>query len=82
MKHRIRFAAIAMAVVLTTVSCRSPMADAQIAEQMKQLGDELNLLRQDASDIHSQLDSLRTVAAKQDTLLRQIAGMAGVPVPK
>jgi hypothetical protein len=57
------------------------MADAQIAEQMRQIGDEMNLLRQDVSDMHGQADSLRSVVAKQDTLLRQLAGMAGVPVP-
>jgi prefoldin subunit 5 len=57
------------------------MADAQIAEQMQQLGNELNLLRQDVSDLHGQADSLRSVVVRQDTLLRQLAGMAGVPVP-
>jgi hypothetical protein len=41
----------------------------------------MNLLRQDVSDMHGQADSLRSVVAKQDTLLRQLAGMAGVPVP-
>ena len=62
------------------LSCRSPVADASMIEQMRQLGDELNASRQDAAAMHEQLDSLRIVVARQDTLLRQLAGMAGVPV--
>lgn len=50
-------------------------------EQMRQLGDELNASRQDAALMHDQMDSLRIAVAKQDTLLRQLAGMANVPVP-
>ena len=46
---------------------------------MKQMGDELNVSRQQAADMQTQLDSLRTVVAKQDTLLTRLAGMAGLP---
>ena len=81
MTSRLPRAAFLGAAALWVLSCRSPMADAQIAEQMKQLGDELNGLRQDVGDLHEQIDSIRTVVVKQDTLLRQLAGMAGVPVP-
>ena len=59
-------------------SCRSPQADALIAQQMREMGDELNNVRQESALVHDQLDSLRTVVARQDTLLRQLAGMAGV----
>lgn len=64
-----------------SAACRSPQADAAIAEQMQQMGDELNAVRQDNAATVEQLDSLRLMVARQDTLLRQIAGMAGVPVP-
>ena len=59
--------------------CRSPQSDAYLLEQMKQMGDELNASRQQAADLQAQIDSLRTVVAKQDTLLTRLAGMAGVP---
>ena len=62
-------------------ACRSPQADAAIAEQLQQVGDELNAVRQDNAATVEQLDSLKLIVARQDTLLRQIAGMAGVPVP-
>src|SRR5260221_10251599 len=47
---------------------------------MRQLGDELNGLRQDAAQPQQKVDSLRTVVVRQDRLLRQVAGMAGVRV--
>jgi hypothetical protein len=67
--------------LIAAMSCRNPAADATMVEQMRQLGDELNASRQDAAAMHDQLDSLKFVVAKQDTLLRQLAGMANVPVP-
>lgn len=62
-------------------SCRNPQADALIAEQMREMGDELMNARQETGMMHDQIDSLRMAVARQDTLLRQLAGMAGVPVP-
>ena len=67
------------ATLLAVAGCRSPQSDAYLLEQMKQMGDELNLARQQSADLQTQLDSLRTVVAKQDTLLTRLAGMAGVP---
>ena len=61
--------------------CRNPQADVILNEQLKQVGDDLNNARQETAVVHEQLDSLRTVVARQDTLLRQLAGMAGVQVP-
>jgi hypothetical protein len=57
------------------------MADAQMAEQMRQLADELNGLRQDMGLLHEQMDSLRSVVVRQDTIVRQLASMANVPMP-
>lgn len=73
---------LAVAVALIPLaSCRNPAADANMAEQMRQVGDELNSTRQEAAVMHEQIDSLRVVVARQDTLLRQLAGMANVAVP-
>jgi hypothetical protein len=68
-----------VAVLASVAGCRSPQSDAYLLEQLKQMGDELNASRQQASDLQAQIDSLRTVVAKQDTLLTRLAGMAGVP---
>jgi septal ring factor EnvC (AmiA/AmiB activator) len=68
-----------IAALASVAGCRSPQSDAYLLEQLKQMGDELNASRQQAADMQTQLDSLRTVVAKQDTLLTRLAGMAGVP---
>jgi len=59
--------------------CRSPQADTYIAEQLRQMADELNASRQQTADLQTQLDSIRVIVARQDTLLTRLAGMAGVP---
>jgi len=74
----LRAGAIAVALALSA-GCRSPQQDAYLIEQIRQMGDELNASRQQAADLQSQLDSLRAVVARQDTLLTRLAGMAGVP---
>jgi prefoldin subunit 5 len=68
-----------VAALAPVAGCRSPQSDAYLLEQLKQMGDELNASRQQAADLQAQMDSLRTVVAKQDTLLTRLAGMAGVP---
>ena len=59
--------------------CRSPQSDAYILEQLRQMADELNAARQQTADVQTELDSLRVIVARQDTLLTRLAGMAGVP---
>ena len=53
-----------------------------MSEQIIQLGDGLNDLRQDYTALQQQVDSLRVVAARQDTVIRQLANLAGVPVAR
>lgn len=69
------------ALSLLIAGCRSPQADALIAEQMRQIGDELNSSRQETAVMHERIDSLTTLVARQDTVLRQLALVAGVPMP-
>ena len=68
--------ALALALL---AGCRSPQQDAYLIEQLRQMADELNASRQQTADIQTELDSLRVVVARQDTLLTRLAGMAGVP---
>lgn len=80
--HRIRPSlAVRAAVVCALVAfagCRSPQMDAYIAEQMRSMGDELNASREQAAIMQGELDSLKSVVARQDSLLTRLAGMAGV----
>lgn len=73
---RAGFVALALALA---AGCRSPQSDAYLIEQLRQMADELNASRQQTAELQAQLDSLRSVVARQDTLLTRLAAMAGVP---
>lgn len=71
----------ALAVVLAAVlgSCRDPRAEANIAQAMIEVGTQMSALQQDYAILQSQLDSLRGVVARQDTIVGRLASMAGLP---
>lgn len=71
-----------VASFLVAVAC-SPDTTAGIntAQALVELGDALNAVREEQSILQTQVDSLREVVARQDTVIRQIANIAGVPVP-
>jgi len=69
----------AVALALACAACPASKADIAMSEQIIQLGDGLNDLRQDNAVLQQQVDSLRGVVAKQDSVIRQLANLAGVP---
>ena len=71
----------ALLLALFLCSCRDPRAEANIAEAMMQVGTEMSALRQDYAVLQNQVDSLRGVVARQDTLLTHLAAAANVPLP-
>lgn len=72
----------AIALVLICSACPASRADIAISEQIIQLGDGLNDLRQENAVLQQQVDSLSVVVAKQDTVLRQLANLAGIPLAR
>ena len=62
-------------------SCRDPRAEANIAQAMTEVGTTLTLVQQDYALLQSQVDSLRTVVARQDTIISRLASLAGLPIP-
>jgi hypothetical protein len=71
-------------VLFSTVllaSCRDPRAEANIAEAMVQVGTEISAMRQDYALLQNQVDSLRGVVARQDTLISRLATLANMPLP-
>lgn len=74
------FAPLVLAIVCT--ACPATRADVAISEQIIQLGDGLNDLRQENAVLQQQVDSLRLVVARQDTVIRQLANLAGVPLAR
>ena len=77
-----RHVACALALTLACAACPASRADVAISEQIIQLGDGLNDLRQENAVLQQQVDSLRLVVAKQDTVVRQLANLAGVPLSR
>ena len=70
----------AVALIVVCAACPASRADIAISEQIIQLGDGMNTLRQENSEIQQQVDSLRLVVARQDTVIRQLANLAGMPL--
>ena len=77
-----RHIACALALTFACAACPASRADVAMSEQIIQLGDGLNDLRQENAVLQQQVDSLRLVVAKQDTVIRQLANLAGVPLPR
>lgn len=66
--------------LLAVLSCRDPRAEANIAQAMTEVGTTLSLVQQDYALLQSQVDSLRGVVARQDTIISRLASMAGLPL--
>lgn len=75
-------AVLVVALVLVCSACPASRADIAMSEQIIQLGDGMNDLRQENALIQQQVDSLILVVAKQDTVIRQLANLAGVPLAR
>lgn len=68
--------------LVTVAGCRDPRAEANIAQAMTEVGTTLTLVQQDYGLLQSQVDSLSGVVARQDTIIRQLASLAGLPIPQ
>ncbi|MCU0633654.1 MAG: hypothetical protein MUE41_02170 [Gemmatimonadaceae bacterium] len=55
--------------------------DIQTGQAMVDLSDALGEVRDEQGTLQAQVDSLRLVVARQDTVLRQLANLAGVSMP-
>jgi prefoldin subunit 5 len=71
--------AIAFSALLLLCSCRDPRAEANIAQAMTEVGTTISQMQQDYSLLQSEVDSLRQVVAKQDTIIRRLSTLAGLP---
>ena len=70
-----------LALALLLSACRDPRAEANIAQAMTDVGTEINSMQQDYALLQSQVDSLRLVVARQDTIITRLANLANLPLP-
>ena len=77
---RSRSAPAVALVAVTLAGClRNPAADAATAQALTEIAERLGALQQDNAELQQQVDSLRTVVARQDSVVKRLANVAGVP---
>jgi hypothetical protein len=55
--------------------------DFQLVQTITDMSDAVNEIRQLSYELQDRVDSLTTVVARRDTVIRQLANLAGVPMP-
>jgi hypothetical protein len=73
---------LALAGAALTGCMQTPASAARQAQQLNDIGDQLNELRTENATLENVVDSLRTVIAKHDTTLTRLGGATGVAVVK
>jgi len=70
-------------VLLTGVSgCLPPTErDFQLAQTVTEMSEAMNEVKQLSYELQDRVDSLTMVMAKRDTVIRQLANLAGVQIP-
>lgn len=78
---RLQTSVLAVGFAAFVAGCvRDPSADVSLGQTIIEMTDAINDLRQDNVFLQQQIDSLATVVAKQDSVVRQIANMAGMRI--
>ena len=72
-------AALALGALLAAESCAQPPV-ADTGSALVEIGDALNAIRQEDALMQAQIDSLREVVARQDTVISRLqAAVGGMP---
>lgn len=75
---RLPFLAVACSLVVLP-GCANPRTEANVAQALNDAANEMAGLKNDLADLQTQLDSLRGVVAKQDTVIGRLAEVNHVP---
>ena len=75
---RLSFLAVACSVVAIS-NCANPRAEANVAQALNDAANEMAGLKNDLAVLQTQLDSLRGVVAKQDTVIGRLAEVNHIP---
>ena len=73
--------AVAFASVVGATACLPSKQDVDTAQAIIQIGDAINDIRQTQASLQDEIDSLRLEVAKRDTVIKQLANLAGVAIP-
>ncbi|HEX4933397.1 MAG TPA: hypothetical protein VFV33_09475 [Gemmatimonadaceae bacterium] len=75
-------ARLVLALALLAGCAPPSKQDIESAQAIAQLGDAYNDVRLTQQELQDQIDSLKTVAIRQDSVIRALANLAGVPLPR
>jgi hypothetical protein len=75
---RLPVLALAGSLVLLP-GCVNPRAEANVAAALNDAANEMAGLKNDLATLQTQLDSLRAIVAKQDTVIGRIAEVNHIP---
>ena len=76
LKHPAVFALVFVAGCLPATE-----RDFEVAQTIQEMSDAMNEIRQLSYELQDRVDSLIVIVAKRDTVVRQLANLAGVSVP-
>ena len=68
--------------LLSATSCTNPKSQAAMVQALNDAANEISGLRNDLAQIQTEVDSMRTVMAKQDTTIQHLAAVANVPITR
>jgi hypothetical protein len=67
---------------LIAAGCSNPRSEAAVAQALDDAANEIGGLKNDIAMLQNQVDSLRTIVAKQDTNIVHIAAVNNVPISR
>lgn len=70
----------AVTTVAVLTACPASPADVNTAQQLVDIADAMNALRNDNAILQDQVDSLRAATARQDTIIARLAAQAGISI--
>ena len=75
------FRVLLFGCLVVAASCETPRQQAAVTQALNDAATAVNSIQQDVAQLQDQVDSLRTVVARQDTTIRKLANLAHLPVP-
>ena len=74
-----RLSLLPFALLIVLSGCVNPRAEANVAQALNDAANEISGLKNDLAVIQTQLDSLRGIVAKQDTVIGKLAEVNHIP---
>lgn len=71
---------LAAAIVSAVTSCTNPRTEANVATALNDAANEIGGLKSDVAQLQTDMDSLRVIVAKQDSLINRIAAVNNIPI--